>query len=246
MRLYLYRILPFLLCFGCTALSSPSTATLGETDLPVSAPPQSQVSNKPAVAVREKDALNSLKEVARLLDAGDEAGALPLLAGYVNAHPDHATVRAHLAELLLRLHKPDEAKRHLERYVVDAQEQGEPVDQHLIHAETRLVQIARGQEDVYAERLHRGIGLYLLVEQSAKAEDADDAFVEKTLFQAIAELKAAVKERPDEARPHWYLYQAWSQLGQRLPADTHLRRTRKLSPNDGLTPAEAQALLLAQ
>jgi hypothetical protein len=143
------------------------------------------------------------------------------------------------------LHKPDDAKYHLCRYVADAQEQGEPVDQHLVHAETRLVEIAIGQADTYSERLHRGIGLYLLAERVARTEDADEDFVEKTMFQAIAELKDAVRESPGEARPHWYLFLAWSQLGQRLPADTHLRRARALAAGGGLTPAEVHALALA-
>jgi F0F1-type ATP synthase epsilon subunit len=246
MRFYLCRILPFLVCFGCTALSPQPATPTNEPDPPADAARQPHTANKPAAATPKSDALNSLKEAARHLDAGDERAALPLLAGYVEAHPDHATIRAHLAELLLRLHQPDEARRHLERYVADAQEQGEPVDQHLIHAETRLVEIARGQDDIYGERLHRGMGLYLLAERAAKAEDIDESFVEKTLFQAIEELNAAARERAEEPRPHWYLYLAWSQLGQRLPADTHLRRARKLAIHDGLTPAETQALTLEQ
>jgi predicted Zn-dependent protease len=249
MRLYACRILPFLLCFGCTALAPQSATSPVSSDPQPAVATQPRVSNKPASVVARSpgpDAKKLLTEAAKCLDEGDEAAALPLLQEYVAAHPDHASIRAHLAELLLRLHKPDEAKRQLERYVADAQQQGEPVDQQLIHAETRLVEIACGEEDAYAERLHRGIGLYVLAERAAKADEVDDAFVEKTLFQAVEELKAAVKERSEEPRPHWYLYQAWSELGQRLPAETHLRRARKLAFQDGLTPAEAQALKLAQ
>src|SRR5262245_64912620 len=62
----------------------------------------------------------------RSLDDGDDAGALPPLARYVAAHPEHVTIRAHLAELLLKLKKPGEAREQLERYVADAQVQGEP------------------------------------------------------------------------------------------------------------------------
>lgn len=245
MKFYTCRILPLFLA-GCTALSpqTPSPA-------PENAPSQ-RTSEKPAVREVQlakpsgADSRQWLKEAAKCLDAGDEAAALPLLTAYVAAHPDHATVRAHLAELLARLHKPDEAKYQLERYVADAQELGEPANQHLVHAETKLVDIAIEQGDVYSQRLHRCIGLFMLAERAAKGDDVDDEFVEKTLFLAIAELNEAAKESPDEARPHWYLFEAWSRLGQRLPADTHLRRARKLSFAGDLTPAEAHALAQAE
>lgn len=245
MKFYTCRILPFFL-LGCTALAPQAPPPAQEKA------PSQRTSEKPAIREAERskpseiDSRQLLKAAAKCLDEGDEAAALPLLAGYVEANPDHAIVRAHLAELLLRLHQPHQAKEQLERYVADAQEQGEPVDQHLVHAETKLVDIAIEQGDAYSERLHRGIGLFVLAERAAKGDNVDEAFVEKTLFQAIAQLDQAAKESPDEARPHWYLYEAWSRLGQRLPADTHLRRARNLSVASGLTPAEAHALALAE
>lgn len=245
MKFYTCRILPLFL-IGCTALSPQTPSPSSEPAAAKRTSAKPAPTNVESSATSDIDSSNLLKQAAKCLDAGDEAAALPLLSGYVEAHPDHATIRAHLAELMLRLHKPDDAKYHLERYVVDAQEQGEPVDQHLVHAETRLVEIAIQQGDSYSERLHRGIGLYFLAQRAAKGEDADDDFIEKTLFQAIGELDQAAKECPNEARPHWYLFEAWSRLGQRLPAETHLRRARNRTAAGGLTPVEAHELALAQ
>ena len=236
MRLCTCRTLPLALILGCNALSPNSPVPANDEAVPIA-----QAAEKKIVP-SEVDPKQQLKEAANRLDVGDEAGALPSLTAYVAARPEHAAMRAHLAELLFRLHQPVAAKRHLERYVADAQEQGETSDLHLIHAQTRLVEIAAGEGDVFAERLHRGIGLYLLAERECAAREVDDAFVEKTTFLAIAELKAAVAERPDEPRPHWYLFKAWSQLGQRLPAETHLRRARALALLGGLTPAETESL----
>lgn len=244
MKLYTCRILPLFL-LGCTAFS-PQLPPPASDNIPTQRTSEKRAAPKSAPTASIDESQSLLKQAAKCLDAGDEPAALPLLTAYIEAHPDHATVRAHLAELLLRLHQPDDAKYHLSRYVADAQEQGEPIDQHLVHAETRLVEIAIGQSDAYSERLHRGIGLYLLAERVAKAEDSDEDFVEKTMFQAIAELKDACRENPTEARPHWYLFLAWSQLGQRLPADTHLLRARALAAGGGLTPSEGHALTVAQ
>ncbi len=235
MRLRRLRLLPATLCFGCAVLSGQ----------PAEAPP-----DEPAVRVAEKkapvDDSHLLRDAAKHLDDGDDAGALPPLSRYVAAHPEHVTIRAHLAELLLKLKKPGEAREQLERYVADAQVQGEPAAKHLVHCHTRLVEIAVEQGDAYGEHLNRGVGLYRIAEQLLHAEDgADDPQAQKVLFQAIAELKLAVKERSDAARPHWYLHESWSHLAQSQPAREHLARARRLSVAGGLTPAEEQALALA-
>jgi predicted Zn-dependent protease len=224
MRLRSLRLLPVVLCFGCAVLN-------GET---ADAPPGYVAEKKSA-----DDDTQLLKEAARHLDEGDEAAALPCLTRYVAAHPDHVVIRAHLAELLLKLKKPAEARDQLERYVADAQAQGDAAAKHLVHCHIRLVEIAVEQGDEYAERLNRGIGLFRVAEGLLHRDGgADDPQVQKVLFQAIAELKLAVKERPDEARPHWYLHECWSHLGQSQPAREHLARARRLAPVGGLTAAE--------
>jgi predicted Zn-dependent protease len=228
MSLRSLRLLPATLCLGCAVLTGQAP------EAPPEGPPVRVAEKKSA----DEDAL-LLKEAARRLDDGDDAAALPYLARYVAAHPEHVTIRAHLAELLLKLKKPDEAREQLERYVADAQAQGEPAAKHLVHCHTRLVEIAVEQGDAYAEHLNRGLGLFRLGERLVMREGGeDDPQVQKVLFQAIAELKLAATERPEEPRPNWYLHECWSHLGQSQPAREHLARARKLAALGGLTSAE--------
>jgi len=219
MRLRILCLLPIFLGLGCAAL--------------------------PAGPVDETASRTLLQQAAKHLDAGDQPAALPCLTQYVEQNPEHATIRAHLAELLIRLDKPAEARTHLERYVADAQLQGDVASKHLVHSHTRLVEIAASQGDEFAEHLYRGVGLFLIGEGVLKA-DADDDNAQRILFKAIAELKLAAARRPDEARPQWYLHQCWSHLGQSQPARIHLVRARRLAPLGGLTPAEREELALAE
>ncbi len=92
--------------------------------------------------------------------------------------------------------------------------------------------------DVYGEHLHRGIGLYLLAGQ-------DPAGAEALLCKAAGELTLAARERPAEARPHWYLHLVWAQLAQSQPAMRHLRLAADLAAHADLSPAERRALSLA-
>lgn len=231
MRLRRLRLLPILLALGCTAVTAR--------------PPADAPHSGDTTAETPQDATRSLlAQAARHLEDGDEEAALPCLTRYVEAHPDHATIRAHLAELLLRMQKPAEARSHLERYIADAQRQGDLAARHLVHSHTRLVEIATSQGDEFSEHLYRGVGLYLVAESVLK-QDAEDPSAQRILFQAIAELKLAVAIQPEEPRPHWYLYECWANLGQSQPARTHLLRARKLAPLGGLTSCEREMLALA-
>src|SRR5579859_4091732 len=102
------------LCLGCAILNPP----------PADAP------------------ADPLQRAAQCLERGDDAAALPLLTRYVEANPDHAAIRVHLAEVLARTGQRAEAQRQFERYVADAQEQGEDACKHMIHVQTRLVDLA--------------------------------------------------------------------------------------------------------
>jgi len=229
MRLRSLRLLPAILCLGCAVLNGERPDA-----------PRGYVAEKKSA----DDDTPLLTEAAKHLDAGDEAAALPCLTRYVAAHPEQVTIRAHLAELLLRLKKPAEAREQLERYVADAQAQGDSAAKHLVHCHTRLVEIAVEQGDEYSEHLNRGIGLFRVAEGLLHRDGGeDDPKAQSVLFQAIAELKLAAKYRPEEARPHWYLYECWSHLGQSQPAREHLARARRLAPSGHLTPAEEVALL---
>jgi predicted Zn-dependent protease len=238
MRLRRLRLLPFVCCLGCTALAPHAS------EEPSEPPATLQVAEKPAPP---DDGKHLLREAARQLDAGNNAAALPFLSEYVTAHPEHVTIRAHLAELLLKLDRTGEAREQLERYVADAQEQGDPAVRHLVHCHTRLMELAKRRGDGYEEQLHRGIGLYRLAEQlQAQPDGADDPNVEKTLFKAIDALKQAAKARPDEPRPQWYLHECWSSLGQSQPARQSLRRARRLAMLGGLTPNEEELMRNAE
>ena len=129
----------------------------------------------------------------------------------------------HLAELLCKLDHKAEARQQFEQYIRDAQIQGGTSGKHLISAHTRLVELADGDE--YAEHLNRGIGLLLLARQLLNRPEKDGTpDPQKLLFQSAAELKEAVERKPDAARPQWYLYETWSELGQQLPARRSLRQ----------------------
>ena len=208
----------------------------------VLSPPSGEPAPQPA-AVDTVEPADPLKLAAECLERGDDAAARPHLARYIAAHPDHVAIRVHLAEVLMRTGRRTEAQREFERYVADAQ--GAGADQHLIHVHTRLVEIAAADGDAYRERLHRGIGLFLLAKQvQAKQEDGGPE-PEKLLFKAAAELKEAAKANPDDARAYWYSYEVWVHLGQSLPARTSLRRARDCAPLSDLTSAEREGLSAA-
>ncbi len=189
---------------------------------------------------------NYLSLAAAFLARGEDERAAPYLERYVAAQPDHLVVRAHYAELLLRLKRPAAARAQFERFIADAQGDEALARQHLVHCHSRLMEIAEGEEDTYGEHLHRGIGLYLLACQSEALEADGRLSVEGTLFKAIAELTLARLARPEEARPCWYLYAAWSHLAQQQPAARWLRTAEAAAPLSDLTPFERRQIQLAR
>ena len=192
-------------------------------------------------------ARNHLSLAAAYLDQGDQERACPELEQYLQACPGHLIVRAHYAELLLRLRRSEEALAEFRRFAADAQEKDEEFAKQLIHCHSRLMELAEAAEDVYAEHLHRGIGLFLLARDRATRSDADDRLSpESLLCRAAAELTLARAERPDEAQPCWYLYQVWSRLSQRQAALRCLRDADEAAPFSYLTPAEQARLALAR
>jgi hypothetical protein len=145
------------------------------------------------------------------------------------------------------LQKKTEARQEFERYLADAVNQGDLACRHVIHSHTRLAEIARDSGNAYEERLHRGIGLYLLARQVAAASPEDDSpDPESLLFKAVKQLEQAAKQGPQQARPHWYLYLAWSDLGQMHPAHTNLQQARRLAEQSELGPEEFAALQAAR
>ena len=189
---------------------------------------------------------NHLSLAAAYLDLGDDAQACPHLAHYVAAQPDHLSIRLHYAELLVRLHQGKKARQEFEQFVVGAQEQGEPFDRNLIHCHSQLMEIAESEDDAYNEHLNRGIGLYLLARERAELPEIEGALsAEGLLCKAAGELTLACEQRPDEARPCWYLSLVWSCLAQQQLELRWLRLADAAAPFSYLTAVEKRQLSLA-
>jgi len=188
---------------------------------------------------------NHLSLAAAYLENGDEQSACTHLTQYVRANPTQLLVRVHLADLQLRLQQVEAARCEFERCVAYAQEATEPLSAPLIHCHSRLMQIAEDTEDAYHEHLHRGIGLCILARQrELLPDDEEDLSTESLLCKAAGELTLAHQDRPDEARPSWYLHQIWTRLDQRREAHRHLQAAVGAAPFSDLTPAEKRDLQL--
>jgi tetratricopeptide (TPR) repeat protein len=199
-----------------------------------------------SLAADPSAARNHLSLAAAYLEKGDEVTACSHLGLFLQAHPEHLTVRTQYGELLSRLHRPAEARAQFERFIADAQDQSEAVGRYLLHCHTRLMELAEDEDNEYDEHLNRGIGLLLLARQRLALPDPDgELSAEGLLCKAAGELTLARLERPDEARPCWYLYQVWSQLGQCQPAQRCLRQAETAAPFSYLTPAEQGHLQVA-
>jgi tetratricopeptide (TPR) repeat protein len=189
---------------------------------------------------------NHLSIAAAYLEKQDAATACPYLARFLEANPNELLIRARYADLLLQVRQLAEARRQFECFITEAQEQAGPAAQHLIRCHSRLMEIAEATRDEYEEHLHRGIGLLLLARKRSTLPDPeDDLPTEGLLCKAAAELTLARLQRPTEARPNWYLYEVWSDLGQRQPALCRLREAEAAAPFTFLTRAEQRGLHLA-
>ncbi len=189
---------------------------------------------------------NRLSLAAAYLAQSKEEKAAEQLKQYLNAKPDHYSVRSQYAELLLRLDQLAAAREQFERFEADIQDHETLARQHLVHCHTRLLEIATRQQDEYGIHLHRGIALYWLARQRAELTDAgDELSSEGLLCQSASEFVLARRARPDEARPCWYLHEVWSQLAQCQPASRWLRAAKESAPFSYLTPAEQRQLHLA-
>jgi hypothetical protein len=189
---------------------------------------------------------NHLSLAAAYLQKNNTDNACAHLAKYVDANPDQLRIRGRYAELLLRLHKLPEARTQFEQLDCDFPVHGSSAGSDLIHCHSRLMELAEQSKDPYSEHLHRGIGLFLLARKRSTLPDPEEELpAESLLCKAAAELTLARSQRPDEARPSWYLYQVWSRLGQRQPALCRLREAEAAAALTFLTPAERCALDLA-
>lgn len=184
--------------------------------------------------------VDHLALAAECTERGDQPAAATHLERYVKANPDQLMFRAHLAELLFKIDQPARAKFHFETFVADAQTATGPVNAHLVHCHTRLMEIGGRADDHHAEMLHRGIGLLLLVKQT----EGEEEFREEMLCKAIKAFLEAADAKPTDARVQLYLSDAHTLAGNRRAADTARDKARTLATPGVLTAAEARRLAI--
>jgi hypothetical protein len=184
---------------------------------------------------------NHLRLAAASIEKGEETTACIHLAHYLDENPKHHSVRIHYAELLLRIGRIDLAKLEFNRFLLDTEREAIYASDW-VHCHERLVEIAKVQSDHYQARLHRGIALYLMVQDFATVAPDDECNLEGMLCRAAADLTAAHMLEQGNARPCWYLHLVWAKLGQSQQSDRFLTEARRLALFNDLTPGEEQLL----
>lgn len=155
---------------------------------------------------------------AEALERGDRAAAAGHLAAYVRRHPEQFMFRAQLAEMLVRDGKDDAAKVHFETFAADATNATGVARDQLVHAHTRLMEIAQRADDRFGETFHRGAGLLLLVKQMEKATTPDEEFREEMLCKALRALTEAKERNPADTRVRLQLAEVYDRTGNRRAA----------------------------
>ena len=188
--------------------------------------------SSPSPSVNLENFARDLDQAAESIEKGDTPKAILHLKQYLKKNDDQFMIRSYLAELLYKNRNFAEAQYQLERYVDECQSARGTTANNLTHSITRLMEIAQAQDDAYGEHLYRGIGMLVLaykIKQLPDNESEKDGFRERLLCKAAAELTAAIKLKPNEPRPHWYLYKTWSFLDQEQAAHKELQKTIKIS-----------------
>lgn len=181
--------------------------------------------------------VDHLSRAAACVERGEEAAAVPHLKAHLADRPDAVMIRAFLAELLLRTGNPVDARQEFEQFTRQASGMSGEVGRHLVHAHTRLMELASTTNDPFAEHLHRGVALLLMVRRWESEPPADDGqLAEATLAQASRELRLAERRRPADPRPNVYLAEVYDKLGQ--PAAARVAARRVTSPDGILTEHE--------
>lgn len=213
--------------------------TLGCTSLPVPAHSEMPTnSEKPEIAVED----DPLTLAADCLARGDEPAAANHFEVYVRRNPDQLMFRIHLADLLFKIHRSDDARHHYERFIADAQDSTGTPQSRLVHCHTRLMEIAQEADDRFAELLHRGVGLVILT----RRETDDRETREEILCKAIATLVEAKNLRPGDPRVCVYLAEAHERAGNRRAADTARAAARNRMTPQSLTSNELRQLELSR
>lgn len=191
--------------------------------------------------------LDHLRAAALLVDRGEIAPAIPHLQAHLKLHPDAPMIRAYLAELLLKVGHGDEAKTQYERFIREAADQDGLSKQHLVHAHTKLMEIAAEADDDFHEQLHRGIALLLIVSQSAGSSAmGSEAMNEQTLHKAAKALKAATLAKPSDPRPLLYLFDVQVRMDQPGAARQTQFALRATLSDPCWTPSERERIRTAE
>lgn len=241
--------------FRCVALVlGLAVGCRGLTTLPVDSDSQPVQQSSKAVSVARHEETpapstpapdDPLGLAAACIEKGDQAGAAEQLRKHLQAHPEQIMIRAYLAEQLLRMKKYLEAQHHFDRFISEAQDAEGPARNHVLHCHTRLMEIAQNRDDLYAEHLHRGIGMVLLarkLDTGIGNAEVEPGFRERLLCKAVAELNRAKKLRPDEPRAYCYLVEVFRKLDQPRSAERASESAKKLAALLPLAPAEMKAL----
>jgi len=186
--------------------------------------------------------VDSLALAAECLSRGDESAACDHFEMYLREHPDQPVFRVQLADLLLKAGKLERARFHYDRFVADARECGRPLWVQLVEAHTRLMELAALDDDPFAEALHRGLGLLVLVEQQDADPHRDEAFREQVLCKAAKALSEAKRLRPNDARVRLYLAEVYAKMGNAHGADAERRAARNANRPGALAPSDQRRL----
>lgn len=209
-------------------------ASTPEERLPSAVEPEVLIAR---AASPSEPAVDHLASAAACVQRGDEPAAVPHLEAHLAARPDAVMIRAYLAELLLRTGRAADSRAEFERFTRQACGMTGEAGRHLVHAHTRLMEIAEVANDPFAEHLHRGIALVLMVRQWDGEPSVDHGeLTEATLAKAARELRQAERRKPTDPRPHVYLAEVYDRLGQPNAARTAAGRVRL--PDAGLTEVE--------
>jgi predicted Zn-dependent protease len=173
---------------------------------------------------------------AECLSRGDNANAAVHLESHVRDHPEQLLFRLQLAELLVRLGRDDAAKTHFERFAADASGAKGAMKDHLVHAHTRLLEVAQRTGDRAGEEFHRGVGLLLLAKEQDASSERDEAFREQMLCKAMKAFNAAKEMNPGDPRVRAYLAEVYDRMGNRRAADTERTAARGSVVPTGLPP----------
>lgn len=184
---------------------------------------------------------NHLSLAAAFLELGEDGLAADAMERYLDRQPDHISVRQHYGELLFRCGRLPEARMQIDRFLGEAQKQGQP-ETILLHAHGRLLEIAECQDNAYEEHLHRGIGLFLLACQPVSPGTEAENLPENLLCKAALQLNQAVRIQPQQPRPRFYLNLVWHKLGQTQPAMQALCEAETLQWEGELTSWERSQL----